>query len=120
MNADGPANPAASRRAMSSAWPYLPVSSRTYPRASSRSGSQGSWKAYMYQDFRPCTLVAIALRNAIGCGTDTAVRLRTLSGYPAASAHATPAPQSCPTTCARPPASWSITAAASAASSGIR
>ena len=56
---------------------------------------------------RPCSTSAAPGRCApspcaiaAGCGTDTAVSVRTRSGCQAASAHATMPPQSCPTTCA--------------------
>ena len=44
------------------------------------SGSHGSWWKSMYQLRSPCGEVTIARRNAAGCGTDTAVSVRTRSG----------------------------------------
>ena len=63
----------------------------------SRSTSSGTWKSSMYHDFRPWLLVASDFRNAIGCGTDTAVQERTRSGRRAATLQPTMAPQSWPT-----------------------
>ena len=60
-----------------------------------------------------------AVRNAAGCGTETAVRLRTRSGRRAASPHATVAPQSWPTRCTGRPIR-SISASMSATSAGSR
>ncbi len=73
----------------------------------------------MYRDFSPCPEVSIACRNAAGCGTETAVRVRTRSGFVAASPHPTIAPQSWPTTCTGPP-TRSTRAATSSTSNGIR
>ena len=53
----------------------------------------------MYQDARPCRLFRNDLRNAAGCGTDTGDTVFSRSGISAAAAHATAAPQSCPTRC---------------------
>ena len=67
---------------------------------SSSSGTNGSWKKPMYQDRSSWSETSIALRNAAGCGTETAVSVCTRSGWLPAAAHATAAPQSCPTRCA--------------------
>ena len=84
------------------------------------SGTNGNWNAPMYHDFSPCVLVTIALTNASGCGTDTAVTVSSKSGRSAATCHATAAPQSWPTRCTLPTASASISATVSAASSDPR
>ena len=44
------------------------------------SGSHGSWKKRMYQDEQPLAGGHIARRKATGCGTETAVSVRTRSG----------------------------------------
>ncbi|KGW90750.1 alpha/beta hydrolase fold domain protein [Burkholderia pseudomallei MSHR456] len=58
--------------------------------------------------------------NAPECGTDTVVNVRTAAGCRPASAHATAAPQSCPTTWTGPPPSRSISATTSPTRCGIR
>ena len=57
----------------------------------------------MYQDFIHWRELTSALRNARGCGTESAVSDRVLSGWAVATAHPAIAPQSCPTTWAGPP-----------------
>ena len=70
----------------------------------------------MYQDFRPCFEDTIARWNAFGCGTDTAVQLRTRSGRCAATSQPIAEPQSWPTRCTGRPM-VSISAMASSTSS---
>ena len=60
------------------------------------SARNGSTNREKYHDRRSWSPRTHAVRNAAGCGTDTAVRLRTRSGRRAARPHATVAPQSWP------------------------
>ena len=74
----------------------------------------------MYHERSAWSLVTNALAIAAGCGTDSALSVRTRSGCQAASAHPTMPPQSCPTTCALPSSAASSSARTSAVSSRIR
>ena len=69
----------------------------------------------MYQDENAWLEENIALRNAAGCGTETAVQVRTSSGRCIATSQPELAPQSCPTRCTGPPMA-SIRATTSASS----
>src|SRR5690348_12196093 len=97
------ASPAAIRResrsAFSRVWPESCSRFESFCHCSPlpimmRSGTHGSWNAYMYQDEANCRLVASAFRNAAGCGTDTGFTDASRSGCAFANAQATAAPQS--------------------------
>ena len=71
----------------------------------------------MYQDENAWRVENIALRNAAGCGTETAVQVRTSSGWCAETSQPELAPQSWPTRCTgRPMVSISATTSASSLS----
>ena len=80
-----------------------PLSNRPPGWAASCSGRRGVWKTPMYQDENAWRVENIALRNAAGCGTDTAVQVRSSSGRCIAVSQPELEPQSCPTRCTGPP-----------------
>ena len=88
--------------------------------ATNFSGSRGIWKKNMYQDFAVCDgFVSRSWIRTCGGGQFMATSRSTRCGNSCATVHATPPPQSCPTTVALSAPIASIIATTSAARSCV-
>ena len=97
-----------------------PMSARGMLSTTNFSGSRGIWKKNMYQDFANCAgFVANACASTDGGGQFIATRRSTRSGCRCATVHATPPPQSWPTTMALSAPRASIMATTSSARSAV-